>query len=192
MSDKDWGIAQAPAATPATTTTIPTVPVAVGVGVGALGGALLGGLMKHPLVGAAVGGVAGGAAGYYVGKSSAAAAPAGVSSPTTLPSGPYATPPKVVQGGSSVTLLQPQETYLLSVPAGSSPTTTLQSTLAEVQTLGLTLDGAWSGAPPAGWPATDPNFASGVFVAVFVPGSMAAAVAISGATTVWATNGMAG
>jgi len=188
--DNEWGIAQAPVTGPVTAAVAaatPTVTTAIGVGVGALGGALVGGLAKHALIGAAIGGLAGGAAGYYAGSSAvAAAAAAGTSTPTgTLPAGPYTLL-------TSNQTLQPGGTYLISAQATTSPmAAALQGIVGELQQSGMTVLGSWSGLPPSGWPANDPNAAGGLFVAAKITGSIPEGQPVGTDVTVFAAAGTA-
>jgi len=166
----DWGIAQAPVTPPATTTPSATTGAVVGVVGGGVVGGLLGTLFKKPLLGAGIGAVAGGIGGYaYSSNAATAAAAAGTPTATgTLPAGPYKLLPNAVQGGTVLgPSLQPGGTYLLSGQGDVSPlATALSGLVTEIQQSGMTVLGAWSGFPPSGWPANDPNAAGGIFVAL--------------------------
>jgi hypothetical protein len=194
MTLNEWGLAERPAkvglgaAAPAPTQS--PAGTIVGLIAGAAAGAYIGNTMKQPAIGAAVGGLAGGVAGYFSTKPAAPPAtasptPGPYGSPTALPPGPYA---RVSSAGGSIAL-QPNETYLVSVPIGSS-TTGLSDWSSQIQQLGLTLLGAWVTAP-AGWPPGDPNVGSGLGVYAAVQNGTAAAISVGQQTTVWATNGMA-
>ncbi|HTQ41992.1 MAG TPA: hypothetical protein VMI75_04480 [Polyangiaceae bacterium] len=168
----EWGLAQSPSSTPTTAPSAnPAVDTLIGAGVGVAAGALVGAMAGgHAAVGAVAGALLGAGGGYwYSEKQAAAAAAPAAPTPTAggglMPAGPYTLlqPPS----GGSVTM-RAGNTYLVSypVPSGSTLATELATATSEITAAGWTVLGAWSGLPPSGWPATDPNAMGGVFLAI--------------------------
>ena len=188
----EWGLAQA---APAPTPPSPAAYTLIGGGLGVVLGGAAGAMTKHTALGAVAGALVGAGGGYYLASRapagtaapSSSAPPAGTPGTSSLPPGPYT---RVAADSSGSIPIKVGETYIASIPvnAGEDLNTAFNEAASEISGGGaMTLLGVWTGFPPAGWPANDPNAAGGVFIAF--KNTSNTADSFKSSTTVYATGG---